>query len=53
MPKVLLINPSFNITMENYDSSISVGLLALPLIGTAGGLMLGWWTACGRKIIWI
>jgi len=27
MSKVLLINPAFNIAKENYDSSISVGLL--------------------------
>lgn len=29
MPKVLLINPCFNINKENYDSSISVGLLSI------------------------
>lgn len=29
MSKVLLINPPFNITKENYDSSISVGLLSI------------------------
>jgi len=29
MPKVLLINPAFNINKENYDSSISVGLLSI------------------------
>ena len=29
MPKVLLINPSFNISKENYQTSISVGLLCL------------------------
>jgi radical SAM superfamily enzyme YgiQ (UPF0313 family) len=29
MPKVLLINPPFNIKKENYDSSISVGLLSI------------------------
>lgn len=29
MPKVLLINPPFNIAKENYDSSISVGLLSI------------------------
>jgi len=29
MSKVLLINPPFNIAKENYDSSISVGLLSL------------------------
>ncbi len=29
MPKVLLINPPFNINKENYDSSISVGLLSI------------------------
>jgi len=29
MAKVLLINPPFNISKENYDSSISVGLLCL------------------------
>lgn len=29
MPKVLLINPPFNIVKENYDSSISVGLLSI------------------------
>ena len=29
MSKVLLINPLFNISKENYDSSISVGLLCL------------------------
>jgi len=29
MKKVLLINPLFNISKENYDSSISVGLLCL------------------------
>ncbi len=29
MPKVLLINPPFNINRENYDSSISVGLLSI------------------------
>ncbi len=29
MKKVLLINPPFNIAKENYDSSISVGLLSI------------------------
>jgi len=29
MNKVLLINPAFNIAKENYDSSISVGLLSI------------------------
>ena len=29
MSKVLLINPPFNIAKENYDSSISVGLLSI------------------------
>jgi radical SAM superfamily enzyme YgiQ (UPF0313 family) len=29
MPKILLINPPFNIKKENYDSSISVGLLSI------------------------
>jgi len=29
MSKVLLINPPFNINKENYDSSISVGLLSI------------------------
>ncbi len=29
MNKILLINPPFNIARENYDSSISVGLLSL------------------------
>ncbi len=29
MSKVLLINPPFNITKENYDSSISAGLLSI------------------------
>lgn len=29
MKKVLLINPPFNIVKENYDSSVSVGLLSL------------------------
>ncbi len=29
MPKVLLINPPFNIARENYDSSLSVGLLSI------------------------
>lgn len=29
MPKVLLINPPFNINKENYDSSVSVGLLSI------------------------
>jgi len=29
MSKVLLVNPIFNIPKENYDSSISVGLLCL------------------------
>ncbi|MDO8669434.1 MAG: radical SAM protein [Candidatus Buchananbacteria bacterium] len=29
MPKTLLINPPFNIAKENYDSSISVGLLSI------------------------
>jgi radical SAM superfamily enzyme YgiQ (UPF0313 family) len=29
MPRILLINPPFNILKENYDSSISVGLLCL------------------------
>lgn len=29
MSKVLLINPPFNISKENYDSSISVGLLSI------------------------
>ena len=29
MRKVLLINPPFNITKENYDSSVSVGLLSI------------------------
>lgn len=29
MSKVLLINPPFNIVKENYDSSISVGLLSI------------------------
>ena len=29
MPKVLLINPSFSINKENYDSSVSVGLLSI------------------------
>ena len=29
MPKLLLINPPFNIKKENYDSSISVGLLSI------------------------
>jgi len=29
MPKVLLINPSFNISKANYETSISVGLLSL------------------------
>ena len=29
MPKILLINPPFNISKDNYDSSISVGLLCL------------------------
>lgn len=29
MPKILLINPIFNIPKENYDSSVSVGLLCL------------------------
>ncbi|MBU1255989.1 MAG: radical SAM protein [Patescibacteria group bacterium] len=29
MSKVLLINPAFNINKENYDSSISVGLLSI------------------------
>jgi radical SAM superfamily enzyme YgiQ (UPF0313 family) len=29
MKKILIINPPFNITKENYDSSISVGLLSI------------------------
>lgn len=29
MKKVLLINPQFNIVKENYDSSVSVGLLSI------------------------
>lgn len=29
MPKILLINPPFNIAKENYDSSVSVGLLSI------------------------
>ncbi|MBU0627544.1 cobalamin-dependent protein, partial [Patescibacteria group bacterium] len=29
MKKVLLINPPFNIAKENYDSSVSVGLLSI------------------------
>ncbi|MFA6525921.1 MAG: radical SAM protein [Candidatus Buchananbacteria bacterium] len=29
MKKVLLINPEFNVVKENYDSSISVGLLSI------------------------
>ena len=29
MAKVLLINPQFNIVKENYDSSVSVGLLSI------------------------
>ena len=29
MSRVLLINPPFNINKENYDSSISVGLLSI------------------------
>ncbi|MBI4836923.1 MAG: cobalamin B12-binding domain-containing protein [Candidatus Portnoybacteria bacterium] len=29
MPKILLINPSFNIVKANYDSSVSVGLLSI------------------------
>ncbi|MCG2699767.1 hypothetical protein L6274_01805, partial [Candidatus Parcubacteria bacterium] len=29
MTKVLLINPPFNVNKENYDSSISVGLLSI------------------------
>ena len=29
MSKVLLINPQFNIVKENYDSSVSVGLLSI------------------------
>ncbi|MFH1255410.1 MAG: radical SAM protein [bacterium] len=29
MPKVILINPPFNISKENYDSSVSVGLLSI------------------------
>jgi len=29
MPRVLLINPPFNISKANYETSISVGLLAL------------------------
>jgi anaerobic magnesium-protoporphyrin IX monomethyl ester cyclase len=29
MPNILLINPPFNISKENYDSSVSVGLLSI------------------------
>jgi len=29
MEKILLINPPFNVSKDNYDSSISVGLLSI------------------------
>lgn len=37
MPKTLLINPPFNISKDNYDSSISVGLLCLASYLNAKG----------------
>ncbi len=38
MSKVLLINPPFNIAKENYDSSISVGLLSIATALDAHGI---------------
>lgn len=37
MKKILLINPPFNIAKENYDSSISVGLLSIATFLKAKG----------------
>jgi len=38
MAKTLLINPPFNIAKENYDSSISVGLLSIATYLDSQGL---------------
>jgi len=36
--KIILINPPFNIAKENYDSSISVGLLSVATFLDANGV---------------
>jgi hypothetical protein len=38
MSKALLINPPFNIAKENYDSSVSVGLLSIASFVDSKGL---------------
>ena len=38
MTKTLLINPPFNITKENYDSSVSVGLLSIATYLNSRGI---------------
>lgn len=38
MPKILLINPPFNIAKDNYDSSVSVGLLSIGAYLDAKGV---------------
>src|SRR3989338_3198083 len=40
MAKILLINPPFNIAKENYDSSVSVGLLSIASYLTKKGILV-------------
>ncbi|KKR49043.1 MAG: Fe-S protein, radical SAM family [Candidatus Magasanikbacteria bacterium GW2011_GWC2_40_17] len=40
MSKVLLINPPFNIAKENYDSSVSVGLLSIASYLDSQGVLV-------------
>ena len=53
MSKVLLINPPFNIAKENYDSSVSVGLLSIASYLDAKGITVKLLDGARQKNFWL
>ncbi len=52
MSKILLINPPFNIAKENYDSSVSVGLLSIASYLHSRGVLVEILDGARQKNFW-
>ena len=52
MAKILLINPPFNIPKENYDSSVSVGLLSIASYLHSRGVTVEILDGARQKFFW-
>jgi len=50
--KVLLINPPFNIAKDNYDSSVSVGLLSIATYLNSKGVKVKILDGAREKKFW-